>query len=176
VRVGYRVRQFWYALTAIPNEKDLAQARQVLSPPLWELFLRLQPGEQAHSLWIFQQLVQHGETSQDVWVAALLHDLGKTCQPLGLWERVMVVLGKAFFPRQARQWGEAEPSGWKRAFVIAAQHAAWGASLASQAGAPDLAVRLIRAHHEPPGKNLTEAEQSWLHILQSLDEETEVEK
>ncbi len=56
MRLRYRVRQFWHALTARPTPEDLALARQALSPAQMELFLQLQPSEQAHSLKIYRQL------------------------------------------------------------------------------------------------------------------------
>jgi hypothetical protein len=176
VRVLYRVRQFWHALIPMPDMEDLAHARQVLSPPLLALFLNLQTGEQAHSLWMFRQLIMQGETNRDLWTAALLHDVGKSCYPLRLWERIMIVLVKAMFPSQVKDWSLGNPSGWKRPLVIAEQHPAWGAELAKQAGASSLAVSLIQRHHEFNNNALAGEEDRLLQILQRLDEEIEVNK
>ncbi len=148
MRILYRVRQFWQALTAVPNPEDVETARGLLTPSLMTLFLGMQPSEQAHSLRILQQLRQQGESDPDLLAAALLHDLGKSCHPLSIWERTLIVLGKAFFSRQAGQWGKGEPRGWRRAFVVAAQHPAWGAEMAVQAGASPLTAALIRRHQE----------------------------
>lgn len=168
----YRTRQFWFALTAIPAEDDLLQAGQVLSPALMTLFRRMQPSEQAHSLAIFRQLREEGETDRDLWVAALLHDVGKSCHPLRLWERVLIVAGKALLPERARRWGRGEPSGWKRAFAVASQHPEWGAQMAAAAGASPRAVELIRRHQETIALNAGAGE--WVHLLyrlQSVDNE-----
>ena len=62
MRIRYRARQFWHALTATPAPEDLDLARQVLSPAQMELFLKLQPNEQVHSLHIFRQLYQQNRS------------------------------------------------------------------------------------------------------------------
>jgi hypothetical protein len=179
LRVLYRVRQFWHALTGVPAQEDLDQARQVLSPSLMALFLNLQPSEQAHSLGIYRQLLQQEEADQDLLVAALLHDVGKIRYPLRLWERVAIVLGKAWFPERVKAWGQAAPCGWKRPFVVAERHPAWGAELAAQAGASPMVVSLIQRHQDVPGPgSVTHSEESaliedrLLICLQSLDNES----
>lgn len=178
MRIGYRARQFWFALTATPDPNQLAQARQVLSPALMALFQRMQAGEQAHSLAIFCQLCEQNETQEDLLVAALLHDVGKGRYPLRLWERVLIVLARVFVPERVKAWGSGEPRGWKRAFVVAERHPAWGAELAAAAGASPLAVSIIRRHQEPllpaavgrgEGPSL---EDRLLHRLQLLDNES----
>ena len=153
MRILYRMRQFWLALNAAPDVQDLAAAAEVLSPAQMAMFQQMQSSEQAHSLWIFRQLRQRPaeqdlEAQHDLLVAALLHDVGKSRHPLRLWERVAIVLGKAFFPQQVHQWGLQSPVGWKRPFVIATQHPAWGAEMAAQAGASPLAVMLVRRHQD----------------------------
>ena len=47
MRILYRVRQFWQALTAVPNPEDVETARGLLTPSLMTLFLGMQPSEQA---------------------------------------------------------------------------------------------------------------------------------
>jgi hypothetical protein len=174
-RLLYRTRQFWQALRPAPAHEDLKIARASLAPAQWTLFCRLQPGEQAHGLRVLRALLDQGETAPDLLVAALLHDAGKLRAPLALWERVLIVLGSAFFPARAARWGQGRPRGWRRAFVVAAQHPAWGAELAAQAGASPRAVALIRRHQEripaaePPAGSL---EASLLRKLQAVDDES----
>ncbi len=144
----YRTRQFWHALTARVDGEDLWEIQTALTPALQELFYRLQAGEQAHSLWVFRRLRGQNETHADLMTAALLHDVGKSLHPLGLWERVEIVLARKIAPQAVERWGNASPVGWRKPFVVAAQHPAWGAELAQQAGATPLAAALIRRHQE----------------------------
>jgi hypothetical protein len=177
MRMFYRLRQLWESLYARPTAPDLALALDVLAPPLMALFLRLQPSEQAHSLRILCQLLEQGENHPDLLVAALLHDVGKSRYPLHVWERILIVVGKALLPKQARRWGQGQPRGWQRAFVIAEQHPAWGAEMAGEAGASSLTVSLIRYHQEnsPPLEHLAGTppiENLLLYRLQYLDDES----
>lgn len=177
MRIRYRASQFFNALFASPNAEQLAQAQDLLTPDQYLLFLQMQPGEQAHSLGILRELLAQGESDPDLLTAALLHDVGKTRCPLQLWERVFIVIGKAIFPDQAQRWGAGEPVGWKRAFVVAEQHAVWSAELAARAGASPMAVEIIRRHQSrldfnplleknaPPTERL-------LHRLQLVDDES----
>jgi len=168
----YRTRQFWFALTARPHTNDLAQAGHFLSPQLLELFLQMQPGEQAHSLAVFRQLQDQGETDRDLLAAALLHDVGKSRCQLRLWERVFIVLLRAMLPRHARRWGRAEPRGWRRALVVAQQHPRWGAQMAQQFGASARTIQLIRRHQDPiPAHRRKDPETRLLIRLQSVDNE-----
>lgn len=165
------MRQFWAALRAAPTRQDLERLEQVLSPSLIELFLRQQPSEQYHSLQVYERLLAQGERAPELLTAALLHDVGKSRAPLRPWERAVVVLVNALAPGLGRRWGEGEPHGWRRPFVVAAQHPAWGAELARQAGAAPLTVRLIRRHQDAlrPG-GAPAGEDRLLFALQSLDD------
>jgi hypothetical protein len=73
----------------------------------------MQESEQAHALRVLHALLEQGEEHPDLSVAALLHDVGKSRFPLKLWERVLIVLGQAFFPERAARWGAAaENAAW----------------------------------------------------------------
>lgn len=178
MRARYRARQFWHALTATPAPQELDLARQVLPPEQMELFLKLQPNEQAHSLHIFYQLREQSPQEQDLLAAALLHDVGKTCYPLRPWERGWIVVIQALLPAKAAEWGKAAPRGWKRPLVIAQQHADWGAEMAAQAGASPTVVSLIRRHQQPIARpdgqsaGSISREDRLLQRLQLLDNES----
>ncbi len=93
---------------------------------------------------MFHRLLEQGENQPDLLVAALLHDIGKLRYRLNPLERAMVVLVKAINPEQAHRWGSLPPDGWDRlpgwrkAFIVAEQHAGWGAEMARQAGVSPL--------------------------------------
>jgi len=147
-RLLYRARQFRLALfgpwPAVPNEA----LDPYLSPALIAIFRRMTPSEQAHSAAVLRRLQAAAHNDPDLFVAALLHDVGKLPFPLSVLDRVLIVLGKRFFPRTAERWGEGEPRGLRRPFVVAARHAGWGADLAAAAGASPRACDLIRRHQD----------------------------
>ncbi|MFM8320538.1 MAG: HD domain-containing protein [Chloroflexota bacterium] len=172
-RAIYRVRQFLAALRAAPGAADLEQLREALSPPLLDLFCSMQAGEQAHSLQVYRRLRADGAANPHLLAAALLHDVGKTRSPLRLWQRAAVVLAQALIPARARRWGQGHPHGWKRPFVTAAQHPAWGAEQAAAAGAAPLVVALIRRHQDPPPASGPATEEDRLLLwLQRYDDES----
>jgi hypothetical protein len=167
----YRARQFWLAWRAQSlTEDELAPASAVLTAEQMQLFTRLQPSEQIHALRVLRTIQEGGESDPDLQTAALLHDIGKARAPLKLWERVLIVLGKALFPERAKIWGSGRPQGWVRPFVIAEQHPAWGGEMACQAGTSPLAVSLIR-RHQTPGEiePVSLREDRLLKILQAAD-------
>lgn len=172
-RVTYRVRQFYLALRTAADPQDLVQARSILTPAQMVLFTRMQSSEQAHAISVYRQLVGQGETSPDLLAAALLHDAGKSLSPLRLWERVMIVLARAIFPAQSRRWGALPAEGrkgWRRAFIVAQQHPAWGAALAAEAGASPQTVTLIRQHQEPASAAADADIERLLSKLQAVDD------
>jgi hypothetical protein len=174
-RFIYRTRQFWQALNPTPAVEDLELVQSILTPAQLALFKRLQASEQAHSLRAWRALRAQGESNPDLQVAALLHDVGKSRFPLKIGERILIVLVKAFCPGCAKRWGAGPAAGWRRAFVIAAQHPAWGADLAAAAGVSDRAAALIRRHQETfstaEGVSST-LEERLLRKLQAVDDES----
>ncbi|HJW91299.1 MAG TPA: HD domain-containing protein [Anaerolineales bacterium] len=174
-RLFYRTRQFWQALWWAPAREDLKQLRSTLPPEMMALFHQLQPGEQAHSLLVWRRLVDQDEHNPDLLAAALLHDVGKSRFPLRLWERVLIVSLKAFFPDWATRWGVGAAKGWRRALVVAAQHPTWGAEMARQAGASARTQELIRRHQEKlpcEGTQPGSLEERLLRKLQAVDDES----
>jgi len=172
VRISYRIRQFWHSLTAIPTLENITSINGVLSVPLMDLFYTLQPGEQLHGIRIYHELLEQGETYQDLLVAALLHDVGKNRFPLQLWQRVIIVLGKSLFPNKLKHWSQGDPDSWRRPFVVAERHAAWGAEMVMRAGATPTTVKLIERHHDPLNKPLIEQDDLLLYRLQLLDDKS----
>jgi len=167
----YRARQFWLAYRAqILTEEELTPACSILTADQMELFSLLQPSEQIHALRVLQTIQLQGESDPDLLTAALLHDVGKARAPLKIWERVVIVLGKGFFPKRTKIWGFGQPQGWKRPFVVAEQHPVWGSEMASKAGTSSLALSLIRRHQSPDKyPSSDQYENHLLNILQNAD-------
>lgn len=153
-RLIYRSRQFWQTITARSSPDDMDLVSSVLSSSQFELFQLMQRSEQIHSIRVLKSLKKMGHENTDLQTAALLHDVGKIRAPLRSWERALIVIVKALCPDCVRKWG-AVPNedalsspGWRRAFIVAEQHPAWGADLASQCGTSEMAVSLIARHQE----------------------------
>ena len=165
----YRARQFWNALRAAPAQPELDEVHKILSPGELELFERMQPGEQAHSIAVMRRLQSQAEAEHDLLVAALLHDVGKSLHPLRVWERVLVVWAAAVSPALLTRWGGGEPRGWRRPFVVAVQHPAWGADLAASRGTAPGAVELIRIHQNYLPVQTVYSTETLLRKLQAAD-------
>jgi hypothetical protein len=154
----YRLQQGLRTLTARARLVDLQTARAYLTPPLMSLFLQMWPSEQQHSLNVLRALRAAGLADPDLMTAALVHDAGKSGVPYHMWDRVLVVLARRFFPRRTHAWGAGEPVGWRRPFVVAAQHAAWSAQMVHAAGGSARAVEIIARHHDRLGPPSSETE------------------
>ncbi len=170
----YRARQFWSALRAAPSPRELEQVRRWLTPPQMALFEQMPPAEQAHSLRVIRRLAPRlseipEPVRQDFIAAALLHDVGKNCAPLRLWERVVIVLVEMVSPSAFHRWGSGPARGWRRPFVVARMHPAWGADLVARAGASPLTVELIRRHQNFRGENSVYVADDLLSLLQAAD-------
>jgi len=148
-RLAYRTHQFWNALTG----SHVWVGTEALSPhltlPQIDLFHSMQVSEQVHAFKVLEHLKASGQADPDLLAAALLHDAGKSLHPPTVLDRVIVVLGSHFFRKGTARWSEGTPAGLRRPFVVAAHHSAWGADLATRAGASPRTVELIRRHHDP---------------------------
>jgi hypothetical protein len=175
-RLVYRVWQFWLALRLRPAARDLERARAILGPDLYALFIRMQPGEQVHSLHMLDKLLAQGEGHPDLLVAALLHDVGKIRYKLHLWERAWIVLARVIFGSRARQWGSINVNDfsslpfWHLPLIVAEQHPAWGGEMVAEAGGTPLTVKLIRCHADKLDNERQSPEGRLLALLQFVDD------
>lgn len=178
MRILYRVRQFWRSVTLKTEYDDLEQARVQLNPAQWELFNRLQPADRLHALAVFHKLLEHGESQPDLLTAALLHDIGKLHYRLNPFERAIVVVVSAWLPRYAQHLGVIPDQGWQslpgwhKAFIVAENHASWGAEIAKQAGASAMVEALIRQHHGSRKSEVGDLKEDLLHRLKVVDNDS----
>ncbi|MBM3123149.1 MAG: HD domain-containing protein [Chloroflexi bacterium] len=166
---GYRVAQFLRAAFARPAAGEDALLEQHLPAPLQPAFARLSRAEQAHAVATLRALLRQGHTDPDLLAAALLHDLGKSRAPLRLLERVLIVLAQSWLPRRAARWGQGEPRGWRRPFVVAAQHPAWGEALVLEAGGSPRLAEIVLRHHDPLPEDVRTPVDRLLKALQAAD-------
>jgi hypothetical protein len=154
--LAYRVTQFFQTLIAKPDPKDLELVDDQLEKPLAELFYLMEPPDQAHGIRVLRRLIARGERHPDLLAAALLHDVGKSRANPRIWDRVAVVLVEWLSPRAVKRWGGSEARGWRRPFVIAANHPGWGAEMISEAGGTQTLITLVGRHHDAPSGPETE--------------------
>ncbi len=166
-RIVYRSRQFRRVLRSPKAPVSDTILAPFLSPPQIVLFRRMHFFEQAHAFHAMESLRAAGYTDPDLLTAALLHDVGKILTPLSLLDRVLVVLGRHFFPKATLRWGDGNARGLCRPFVTAVQHPAWGADLASAAGVSPRTCDLIRRHQD-----YSASDDCLLAALQSVDDES----
>jgi hypothetical protein len=170
--IFYRVRQFRQAVSAPAlTEMELAEIRAILAENEFSLFLRFDRGEQWHSYRVMCTLREAGYTQPELGQAALLHDVGKTRSPLSVWDRSLVVLLEKVLPEKTAVWGKQSAQGWKRPFVVKAQHPEWGAQMAEAAGSSALVVNLIRRHQDALAEMDTSEEDKLLRLLQWADDQ-----
>ena len=127
--------------------------------------------DQLHGIHVLQSVRARGEEHPALYAAALLHDAGKSCHRPRLWDRVIVVLGTAMLPDAVERWGKGSPGGWRRPFVIAAQHPLWGAEMIRTAGGSQELETLVRRHQETPPRRVETEIDRLLLVLHEADGE-----
>jgi hypothetical protein len=148
----YRVKQFFGALTARIAEDDERELCRLLTPPQRDLFRRMTPADQRHSLDVCRTLLHEGDDDPDLLVAALLHDVGKSAGHIWLWQRTSIVVLRRWAPRLldwlAEDSRQSPAPWWRTGFVVNRLHAERGAVWAAETGCSPTAVALIRRHQE----------------------------
>lgn len=168
----YRLWQFWQIITAVPLEPFAREeVADILSLTELSLFNQFALNDQWHSYRVMKLLQAEGHTQKPLLVAALLHDIGKTRFPLSIWERSLIVLASKLLPKQTAVWGQGEAAGWRRPFVVKAQHPAWSAEMATQAGSNSLAIQLMARHQDHIPATDQSEEADLLRLLQWADDQ-----
>jgi hypothetical protein len=174
-RWGYRVRQFFTAVTGAVGVEEMAEARRVLGQGLYEVFAAMPRQYRRHALGVYGRVREAGCDDPVVWQAALLHDSGKYDVASGRYvtvlHRVAVVLlgavpgGKRVLRAASRRADARGLSGlvWYP-FYLSRHHARLGAAKAARLGAAAEVVRLIERHQEDA------REDARLRVLQAADD------
>lgn len=168
----YRLWQFWQIVTAVPLEPSAhEEIATILSTNEKELFDQFSLNDQWHSYRVMKMLRDAGHDHHPLLVAALLHDVGKTRHPLSIWQRSLIVLASKLLPKQTAVWGQGEAVGWKRPFVVKANHPAWSAAMAAEVSSDSLAIQLMQRHQETILAEDSSKEAELLRLLQWADDQ-----
>lgn len=140
-----RVGQLFAALRAKAHRPDTDGARDLLPPPLFELFSRMAPEDQRHGLEVLAILEERGASDPLLLQAALLHDLGKADSGVAIAHRILRVL---LARRVPRIWGWLcrQPTGWRRPFWVVTNHPERGAVWIEAMGGERSLALLVRYH------------------------------
>lgn len=172
-RVSYRLWQLGQMMVARPLsvtcQQDIAT---ILSPPEQALFYQFSPSDQNHSYRVMQLVRTRRDDNRALLAAALLHDIGKTRVRLHWWDRVFIVVGMVMGKRVYTQWGQGQPSGWRKGIVVRINHPTWGADMAEAIGSEALTVTLVRRHQDMlPADAAATLENELLRLLQWADDQ-----
>ncbi|MGL4362325.1 MAG: HD domain-containing protein [Cellulosilyticaceae bacterium] len=96
----YRIKQFWWAMTAVMTDEDKEFVKKYLDEDEVNIFYELQVYEQVHSVKVAKEMErQSAEEDRVEWTrVGLLHDIGKTLYPIGPIRKSIVVMWNRIFP------------------------------------------------------------------------------
>jgi hypothetical protein len=144
-----RVRQFWGALTARVDPREVRSLNTYLTSEQTDLFLRMSQWEQRHGLNVFGLLCSSGCEDKALLQAALLHDVGKSTARITVWHRTTAVLLGRFWPQFLARLASPTSTGWLYPLYVLRQHGSLGASLAAGVGCSPEVQAYIRQHDHP---------------------------
>ncbi len=138
----YRIGQF---LRALRNRRAVVLSPQVndlLSERELQLFRRMAPTDQAHSLAVFRRLAEVAPDNPDLHCAGLLHDVGKGLP--SLTQRVAYVLVNAIQPASLAGRGRIPGRSLRGGLTAMARQAEAGAKFLEVAGSRSRVVEIVR--------------------------------
>ncbi len=143
-----RCKQFFSALNPEFNDSDFRFVQSLLTPAELALFKAMEPIDQKHCIDVARscELLAISEPPSVnrtlLYKAALLHDIGKSREPLGLTDRVAIVLLQNFLPWLYNILANKSHG----PCFIAKNHPAIGAKMCREAGCTNELVVLVELH------------------------------
>jgi putative nucleotidyltransferase with HDIG domain len=174
VRAAYRIRQGLKNLSAEMRSDDRALVEHHLGARELELFYRMEPADQRHSVEVLRTLLRDGTDDQHLLKAALLHDIGKSRSRITVLHRTLAVLARAIFGRWHLIPAWPSESGWWTPFYVMSNHPRIGASMLAKAGCDERVWRLVELHQVQVSSLGPIPDEEWvrwaLERLRSADE------
>jgi hypothetical protein len=119
----------------------------LLSERELQLFRRMAPADQAHSLAVFQRLAEVAPANADLHRAGLLHDVGKGLPSLA--QRIAYVLVNATRPALLADRGRIVRRSFRGGLAAMARQAEVGATFLEVAGSRSRVVEIVRKQGDP---------------------------
>lgn len=144
---SYRIVQFLQALRNRRPAVSSPAVEALLSERELQLFRRMAPPDQAHSLAVFQRLSEIAPDRADLQRAGLLHDVGKGLPSLA--QRVAFVLVNATRPTLLAGRGRIARRSFRGGLAAMARQAEAGARFLEVAGSRSRVVEIVRKQGAP---------------------------
>lgn len=157
-RAIYRLKQFWFALSATMKEEDKLFVYQNLNVREAAVFFTLPDYEQKHSVVVAHKMAElaHGIQNIDQRKIArlgLLHDIGKVGARLSIFDKSLLVIMRRILPPiydSLARWGSGSRAFfYLKKFYVHKHHGEEGARLLAKIGEAQDLVDEIRRHDGP---------------------------
>lgn len=172
--VSYRIKQFYFGMSAQYAKVDEAFVRNYLSDQELSLFYQLPGFEKKHAVVVAKKMLDlslyNPELDQRKLVKlGLLHDIGKVYERNTVITKSLLVVLRFFFPtlyNWLAEKGETHPA--LRRYYIHKHHGAVGARMLEEMGEAPEIIMMIKKH-DPRTEPLLPDDPIELKILQEAD-------
>ena len=139
----YRIKQFYWAMTARPSAEDDLFIKNYLTAKELILFLKLRNEEQVHSIKVAQYMAKASlPDSKEAIRLGLLHDIGKIQYPLNPYAKSIMVLAHKLSKGKVQQYSQYK---WVQGYY---QHGLFGYELLKALDTYSLQfLEAVREHH-----------------------------
>jgi putative nucleotidyltransferase with HDIG domain len=170
----YRLKQFWFGMTAVYGKADEAFTRSYLNPEELALFNQLPGFEKKHAVVVAQKMLESAIYNpeldpQKLIKLGLLHDIGKVAERNSILTKSLLVIFRFFLPT-LYSWlaerGKTEPR-WRR-YYIHKHHGAVGAKMLARMGESAEIVLMVKKH-DPSVAPFAPEDPIELKLLQQAD-------
>ena len=141
----YRIKQFFWSLTAKIDEKDFNYLKKNLNNKELQLFLKLSKQEQKHSVKVARDVEieckKRKSKPGELVKISLLHDIGKIYKKLNVIDKSILVLADRITNGNIRKINRLKK------IEVYFNHGAIGYEILKNSGISERALYLIKNHH-----------------------------
>ena len=172
--LAYRLKQFWFGMTAVYDKADEAFAHSYLNSEEIALFNQLPGFEKKHAVVVARKMLElalyNPDLDQNKLVKlGLLHDIGKVAERNSVLSKSFLVILRFLFPGLYEWLAErGRTNRLLRRFYIHKHHGAVGAEMLARLGESSEIVLMIKKH-DPRVEPFAPDDPIELKILQQAD-------